>query len=386
MRICLVSDQYFSRFSGIGLYTNNLVEGLIERGYEVVLVCNEKPMFKVERFEYIYLPPFKWDPTHSHWASFNLRLFRRILNLQESYGFDIFHSLDARQGALGAKRLAIPTVGSVNDYYFAVSSFNPFYFFKEYRNDWWRRYLYNHFTKTFERWMLHYYDALITNSQATGEAIVKAYKLPPRKIHKIYKAIPHFPENKTPIREREDGAYRLLLVGRNLQRKGIYYLIKAAPQIIQEYKNIKFIVVGQIQDRMLYECDRLKLRNNFIFYNMLPPERVHSLYREVDLFILPSLIEGLGVTVIEAMSYGLPIIATHVGGLRDLIEDEKNGLLIAPRSSEAIASSVIRLLSDKALRESISRNNFQSARQFNREKLVEETMQLYQRLKEEGDS
>lgn len=383
MKICLLSDQYSQRLSGIGLYTNNLVDGLRRYGHQIILLCNERiQMEKKEGLEYIYLAPYRWDPTHSQWVSLNLRLAREINELWEKYRFDIFHSLDARQGALAAKKLMVPTVGSVNDYYFATSSLNPFYFYREYRADWAKRYFYNNFTKFFERTTLNNYDLLITNSRATGDEIIKSYHLPGKKVRLIYKAISHFPSKRIEVVDRPDGAYNVLMVGKNLQRKGIYYLIEASSSILAEYPELKFIIVGQTPKDTVKRCKRLGVDKNFYFHGVISPQKIQGLYAQADIFVLPSIAEGLGVTIIEAMSYGIPVVASDVGGIKDLIENGKNGLLVQPRDSFRLSEAILGLLKNRAKRDRLSGNAFQAAKGFNIEKQVRETIELYKDLKE----
>jgi glycosyltransferase involved in cell wall biosynthesis len=76
---------------------------------------------------------------------------------------------------------------------------------------------------------------------------------------------------------------------------------------------------------------------------------------EADLFLLPSVFEGTPLTLMEAMHSGMPIVTTNVCGMRDVIEDGRNGLLTPVRTPGAIAAAILRLDSDPSLRESIGR-------------------------------
>ena len=79
-----------------------------------------------------------------------------------------------------------------------------------------------------------------------------------------------------------------------------------------------------------------------------------SLYQACDVFVLPSLSEGLPLSVLEAMSCVCPVVATRVGGLGEIIVEEKSGLLVEPENPEAIASAVIRLAKDSAYRHQVA--------------------------------
>ena len=380
MKICMLSDQYAERISGIGLYTANLVTHLLDAGHEVVLLSNEKQAKRIDDFTYIYVPCWKLDPTHSKWLSLTIKTACMMDKLQKRHGFDIFHSLDARQGALAARRLSVPAVGSINDYYFAESTFNPLYFHREYRADWLKRYAYCNFTRMFERLTLDYFDALIANSEYTRNAIIREYGISGKKIRMIYKALSRFPPRRNVPKEKRDGSYRILMVGTNLQRKGIFYLMEAAPAILERFPNARFDIVGKHSRRIIDECRKAGLGESFRFHGGLPSEDVRRLYGNADLFVLPSIVEGFGVAIIEAMSHGVPTIGTNTGGPAEILDNGKNGILVEPRSPKAIADAVIRLLSDIRLRKTVSSNAFSHARKFDDRKQIRSTLELYESL------
>ena len=378
MRICLQSDQFSTILSGIGLHTTILVDELIKRGHEVILICNEKKRPKRNDFSYEYIPCWKFDPSHAKWFSFAIETSRRINDLYRKYKFDIFHSLDARQGALACKKLSISTIVNINDYYFAVSTLNPFYFTKEYKADWMKRYFYYNFTKVFEKHTLNNFDVLIANSDVTKNKNIEAYKIPEEKIYKIHKGIPKTSKKRNKIAVK-NSSYKVLMVGTNLQRKGIFYLIKASPKIIDKFPDIEFIIVGDCKEGIRKECRKIGVEKNFKFYGILKPEEVHSLYREADIFILPSLIEGLGISVLEAMSYGIPVITSDVGGLSEIIRNNKNGLLIPAQDSEEIEYAINKLLEDNILRENLSKKAFEDVKKFNTKILLKKTIDIYEK-------
>jgi glycosyltransferase involved in cell wall biosynthesis len=380
MKICMLSDQYSERISGIGLYTTNLITHLLDAGHEVVLLSNEGPNEKVKDFTYIYVPCFRADPTHSKWLSLTLKTASMINRLQEKHRFSIFHSLDARQGALAARVSRVPTVGSINDYYFAESSLNPAYFRRDYKADWLKRYAYYNFTRIFEKLTLGYFDALIANSEYTRKTIIRKYGIEEEKVHTIYKALPYFPSRRKVPAPKVKGDYRILMVGTNLQRKGIFYLLQAAPQILERFPNASFDIVGKCSRRIIDECRATGIEGKFRFHGGLPASDVRKLYEDADLFILPSVVEGFGVAIIEAMSYGLPTIATRAGGPVEIIKSGKDGILVECRNPRAIADDAVRMLSDVKLRETISCNAFSRARDFNVKTQVRSTLKLYEKL------
>lgn len=378
MKVCVLSDQYSVRASGIGLYTRNLVDSLVRKGFDVTLMCKE-PKPKGAKFNYVHVPTNGIDPTHGKWWSLAKNAAKMILDVHEKYRFDIFHSADARQGALAAaklKPLGVPTVGNMNDYYYADSPLNPFYFIREYKVDGLKRFFYNHFTRYFEKRHLKSFDIIIANSQVTKDTIAKAYGL--KRVIKIYKALDKLQNKRKPVKAK--GPFTVSLVGVNLQRKGIFYLIKAAPDVLNKFPGTRFEILGKYDRKMVEECRKLGVEKSFVFHSISPPDKVSELYRRSDIFILPSLIEGLGVVMIEAMSYGLPCIGSHTGGIKELIKDGETGLSIRPGNSSDISSALVRMMSDRKLRERLSKGAFIFSKNFNFEHLLEKTLKVYRKL------
>lgn len=381
MKICLQSDQYSDIISGIGTRTRIMADELSAAGHDVVLICSEKKAPKGIGFEYEYVPSCRFDPNHAKWFSFAINTSRMIGKIYEKHRFDVFHSLDAREGSLAARKLAVPTIGNMNDYYFASAPWNPAHFMKEYKADWLRRYLNHNFGKIYERLTLNSYDRIVVESDVTKEYMTGAYGIPQEKIEKIHEAVSCLPDRRNAVRVKRSGDYVVLMVGTGLQRKGIFYLIRAAPRVLEKFPNARFVVVGRAQERIKEEARKLGVLGNFEFRGKVDFSCVPRCYRQADVFILPSLIEGFGITVLEAFSYGVPCIGSRVGGMKESIIDGWNGLHVEPGNSAQIAEAIIRLISDPVLRERLSRNAYGDARKrFGKELMIKKTLKLYEKM------
>jgi glycosyltransferase involved in cell wall biosynthesis len=135
------------------------------------------------------------------------------------------------------------------------------------------------------------------------------------------------------------------------QEKGHEYLLRAAELVRRSVPEVRFVLVGQgpLESQIRREAERLQLADTVIFTGYR--EDVLRLTAAVDVFALSSLHEGLSIALIEAMALGKPPVVTRVGGLHELIEDHRHGLLVPPADPPALAAGILSVLHDPALRE-----------------------------------
>ena len=158
--------------------------------------------------------------------------------------------------------------------------------------------------------------------------------------------------------------------------KGLEYLIEAAGLMID--KKVKFIIIGDGQDRLKLE-DLIKkhnLNNNFILTGAIPDARKYL--KAFDVFVLPSVKEGFPWAVLEAMVAEIPVIATRVGAVPEIIENNKNGIIIDSRNPEQIKNAINTLLNDKNLSIGIAKEGRKTAvEKFNLQKMVKKYEDLF---------
>ena len=167
-----------------------------------------------------------------------------------------------------------------------------------------------------------------------------------------------------------DKPVRLLSVGRLDPEKGLHFLIQAVDELIKQKRlDVVLQIAGKgykgEEERKLHEeVEKRQLTGyvHFLGYVSFGP-RLLKLYRESDIFVLPSLTgEGVPQALFEAMACGLPIIATKVAGIPHLIRDTENGLLINAGSPEEISGAVKRLIEDSELRNRLIENGFSTVK------------------------
>jgi len=131
--------------------------------------------------------------------------------------------------------------------------------------------------------------------------------------------------------------------------KGHTYLIDAAVPVVRRFPDVVFLVVGRggLRDELEAQAQRLGVASRFHFLGHR--EDVRDLLGVCEVFVLPSLSEGMPLSILEAMAAGIPAVATRVGGVPEVIEDGKAGILVPPADSHALAKGIATLLEDRTL-------------------------------------
>jgi len=144
----------------------------------------------------------------------------------------------------------------------------------------------------------------------------------------------------------DDDARVIAMVGRLEKQKGHACLIDAAALLKGKYPDVVFLLVGdgELRDQLVEQAQRRKIIDNIVFLGNC--DDVPAILGASDLFVLPSIYEGIPLVVLEAMAAGLPVIATDIAGTRELIESGVDGVLVATEDSEAIAHAIDDVLSD----------------------------------------
>lgn len=154
---------------------------------------------------------------------------------------------------------------------------------------------------------------------------------------------------------RAPGRKRLLFVGRLAAVKGVLVLLNAFAQVRKSHPDAVLTLVGDGPERANIEayCKELQLKDAVRFTGYLSQAEVAEALQDTDLFVLPSFAEGVPVVLMEAMASRLPVVATSIAGIPELVETGKTGLLVPPGDAEALAEAISSLLADVALRQAM---------------------------------
>ncbi len=162
--------------------------------------------------------------------------------------------------------------------------------------------------------------------------------------------------------------------------KGIRYLIEAAEKIILSGNRIVVIIIGEGEERNNLErlIKQKDLSDEIFLLGHI--ENAKMYLRAFDLFVLPSLSEGLGYVVLEAGIVEIPVIASSVGGIPEIIENDKNGILIPPKDPLSLMNAIKKLLDDPNLKNHYATNLKEKIDQkFSIEKMLNQTLEIYRK-------
>ena len=146
---------------------------------------------------------------------------------------------------------------------------------------------------------------------------------------------------------------------KNLEKNyGIEFLIRAVEIVIKKGHKCRLIIVGDgsLRKKLVQLCDEIRISDFVTFTGKIPNHMVVSHLHSFDVFVVPSLSESFGVSALEASSCGIPVIASDIGGLPEVIVDGETGYLIPPRNEAAIAEKIIKLIEEPGLRQNLGAN------------------------------
>ncbi len=288
-------------------------------------------------------------------GSFDLKLIRNIYRLIKKEKFDIIHShlLDMNfYSSISARIAKVHHVCTEHgDIHHISKKFNIKTYIKA-------------------KAISHFSNKIVFVSKYTKDKYMNIVKVPEGENAIIYNGI-DIKEYEEPIEIQrkkaeigiKEGEFVIGNVANLYPVKGQTYLLKAAKIIIKELPNTKYLIVGrgELENDLKKEANDLGIDFNIKFLGFR--EDVKELLKIMDIFVLPSLSEGLPLSLIEAMASKVPVVATGVGGIPEVIDDGINGFLITPADPDALASKIIHLLKDRSLANKLVNQSYKNIQQ-----------------------
>jgi glycosyltransferase involved in cell wall biosynthesis len=348
-----------------------LVRGLDKSKFEVFVILPQGPLFaefkKIKGVE-VFAVPMRGRADSS--------AIEAIHHLITKYKPRIVHTHGSRAGLLG--RLAARGSGAKIVYteHLRVGEFklkNPFLEWSHLRA-----------LKALGKFT----DMTIAVSKAVQEFLLKQGISKADKITVIYSGIGAVSSDKIKSKARRLAAsmnisgnpFVVGTVGSLNEHKDTATLLRAFQRIVQKNPRRKLIIVGDGPQRKYLErlAAKLGIEKDTIFTGTVA--EVESFMPLLSVFVLPSLSESFGLSILEAMRAGVPVIATRVGGIPEIIQSGRNGLLVSPGNPKELAAAITRLANDQALQKKFVREGYETLKRFSAKKMVENTEKLYQGL------
>ena len=218
-------------------------------------------------------------------------------------------------------------------------------------------------------------NAIVTISDAIGKEIQKMFDLNYTVIPDAKTSFEFNPEEVKTIRSRVKGDFIVGHIGAlDDSHKGQCQIIEVAQKLNVSHPNIAFIIVGQGRDYQLFKKQSSGLEN-IQFVGQV--ENVGDYLEAFDMFLFPSRHEGLGSILLDAMDFALPVIATDVGGIPEVIEHAVNGFIVQPNAIEDMIENILQLYSADDLLQSIGEKNKEKSQAYSVALMSKRYVQIY---------
>jgi glycosyltransferase involved in cell wall biosynthesis len=235
-----------------------------------------------------------------------------------------------------------------------------------------------------ERWAARYTEKIITLTNAGKEEHIQYKIAPAHKFITIHSGLelgslqPSDTKNDVAKEFNIDKSDKLIgTVARLVPIKGHEFLLKAAPLVLQHYPNTTFLLIGDgpLRKKLENLAQQLNFFDKIVFSGMR--EDIPRLLNAIDIFVLPSLNEGMGRVLIEAMALAKPIVATRVGGVPDVIEDGSSGLLVPSADPDALANAICTIMKNPSLAARLASHAVTRSQKFSHTEMIRQLENLY---------
>jgi len=226
-------------------------------------------------------------------------------------------------------------------------------------------------TSRWDKWVYRIFlrtaDLVIVNSNYVGNAAI-ALGAREERVKVIYPAGQELPGQGETVADAATESPTILCVSNLEERKGQEYLLRAVALLREQ--EFSLMLVGSERAREADYAAKLRditqaldLTDRVCFAGRLEGKDLAAAYRQADIFVFPSLVEGYGLVLLEAMSFGLPVVTTKVGGIPEIVSDGVEGILVPPRNEQALANAIAQLLACPTKRREMGEKGIARARQ-----------------------
>jgi glycosyltransferase involved in cell wall biosynthesis len=185
---------------------------------------------------------------------------------------------------------------------------------------------------------------------------------------------------------KEKNLFQILSIGYLIERKGFKYLIKSVKEVLKIHDNVnlKIVGTGPLENQIKNLIKELKLEKNVEIISNVSDEKLLELYNSSDIFVLPSVVdsqgntEGLGVVLLEAMACKVPVIASNIGGIPDIVHDRVNGILVPQKDVLELSKSINELIGNEDMRKNLALNGYEMVKaHFSWKQIANDYIKIY---------
>ncbi|MFA5009761.1 MAG: glycosyltransferase [Patescibacteria group bacterium] len=359
-----------SSLTGAPRHLLTLLSGVNRHKFVVSVICPPGPL--VAEVKKLKFPVFQVPMS----GKADINAINAVARILKKYDPDIVHTHGQRAGLVGrmaAKNLPIKKIHTEHTYTREFRLNNPLLHWSHLRG-----------MKGLDRWT----DQIIAVSNAVKKFMLDAGLTKPNKIVMIYNGIS---PNAARVAEADIEKFRdqfglkktdivIGTVGSFNHAKDTATLIHAFSRIAAKWSQSKLILIGSgpLKRDLTNLAQRLKLEDKIIFAGNV--EDIFPAMKTFNVFVLPSLSEAFGITLLEAMQAGAPIIATRVGGIPEIITNKLNGILVEPKQPKKLAAAILNLINDKRLQRKLVGNYPATLKRFSADVMVKQTESVYSSL------
>ncbi|MEM2384012.1 MAG: glycosyltransferase family 4 protein [Candidatus Bathyarchaeia archaeon] len=350
MNICMITWEYPPRIvGGISRHCEGLTREIAKKGHTVHIFTLEfpgAPSYEEWGGVKIHRVPIELGhPNFITWVLlFNHFIEKKIADISKHERFNLIHAHDwlVAPASIASKHyLRVPLVLTMHSTEVgrAQGLHSPDSFLID----------------GFEWWLTYESKRVIVTSNAMKSEIKGHFRLPSEKIDVIPNGIDiakyEVSVDRESVKRRFgiDPSERIVLfIGRLVPQKGVEYLIMAAPKIIERHPEARIVIIGNgwIKDNLWNLAHSTGCLHKITFLGFLSDQDVIDLTLSSDVLVIPSVYEPFGIVALEGMAAGIPVVASSVGGLAEIIEHDKTGFLAYKENPDSIAWGVNKILSD----------------------------------------
>ena len=356
---------YAGVLHGAGKYYLNTIPFFNKNKFNVILCVvraedNLTKYFKDEGIQVKHLGRSKFDPFVLNDLFKLVRSMNISLIHTHGYGSDNF-------GRIAGAFLRVPTIVHAHD---------------ENKNYPWHQ-------KLADLLLSRFTKKAIAVSESVKESCIKVRRIPENKLFMMHNGISigDFIPLKTELLQKEKKRFNIEpaskvvgTIARLREEKGVKYLIESAAKILKVFPRTVFFIAGDgpLRENLENLSKNLGIYDKIIFAGFC--DNVPAVLSIIDIFVAPSVTEGFGLGIVEAMAMGKPVIATRVGGIREILKDDETGLFIPPKNPDAISEKVIYLLKDDKETKRLGEKAIEESKKYDINTYVEELEKRYLEL------